>query len=147
MKSYLFDTNVYSLIFSEHIPEKWMRYWKEVRSGRKRLIVFEALISEIFYKNSYYGFKTMREKLEGIKYLPALEITKISDADAFQAAEYMISLHRFGLSLVDSYILTIAQRDHARIITTDDGIKKAGKNVGLDIDYLPFKSITIKRSN
>ena len=75
MKRYLFDTNVYSLIFSENIPEKWIRYWKEVRSGRKRLIVFEMLISEIFYKNSrYYGFKTVREKLEGIKYLPTLEI-------------------------------------------------------------------------
>jgi predicted nucleic acid-binding protein len=145
MKRYLFDTNVYSLVFSENIPEKWVRYWKEVRSGRKRLIIFEMLISEIFYKNSYYGFKTVRERLEGIKYLPTLEITKITDTDAFQAAEYMVSLHRFGLSLVDSYILTIAQRNRARIITTDGGIKKSGKKIGLDIDYLPFKSI--KRSN
>jgi len=29
MKKYLFDINVYSLIFSENIPEKWVRYWKE----------------------------------------------------------------------------------------------------------------------
>ena len=51
MKRYLFDTYVYSLIFSEDIPEKWVRYWKEARSGTKKLIIFEMLISEIFYKN------------------------------------------------------------------------------------------------
>ena len=70
MKKYLFDSNVYSLIFSENIPEKWVRYWKEVRSGTKKLIIFEMLISGIFYKNSRkYGFRMMREKLEWIKYL------------------------------------------------------------------------------
>jgi len=47
MKKYLFDTNVYSLIFSESVPEKWTRYWKEVRSKKKKLIIFEMLISEI----------------------------------------------------------------------------------------------------
>ena len=70
MKKYLFDSNVYSLIFSENIPKKWVRCWKEVRSGTKKLIIFEMLISEIFYKNSQeYGFRRMREKLEWVKYL------------------------------------------------------------------------------
>ncbi len=65
MKKYLFDTNVYSLIFSESVPEKWTRYWNEVRSKKKKLIIFEMLVSEIFYKNSSeYGFKAMRENLK-----------------------------------------------------------------------------------
>jgi len=69
MKKCLFDSTVYSLIFSENIPEKWVRYWKEVCSGTKKLIIFEMLISEIFYKNSQeYGFRRMREILESIKY-------------------------------------------------------------------------------
>ena len=142
MKKYLFDTNVYSLIFSENIPERWGRYWKEVRSGTKKLIIFEMLVSEIFYKNSQkYGFKTMREELGWIKHLAASEIIEITNTDAFQAAEYMVSLHRFGISLVDSYILTVAQKCHARVVTTDAGIKKAGKEIGLDVDHLPFRTI------
>ena len=52
MKKYLFDTNVYSLIFSESVPEKWTRYWKEVCSKKKQLIIFEMLISEIFWNPS-----------------------------------------------------------------------------------------------
>ena len=141
MKKYLFDTNVYSLIFSENIPERWVRYWKEVRSGKKKLIIFEMLVSEIFYKNSQkYGFRTMREELGWIKHLPASEIIEITNTDAFQAAEYMVSLHRFGISLVDSYILTVAQKRHARVVTTDAGIKEAGKKIGLDVDYLPFRT-------
>jgi len=139
MKKYLFDTNVYSLIFSESVPEKWTRYWKEVRSKKKKLIIFEMLISEIFYINSSdYGFKTMREKLELIKHLPGSEIVNITNADAFQAAEYKVTLHRFGISLVDSYILTIARKQNARVVTTDIGIKQAGKTIRLDVDYLPL---------
>ena len=144
MKKYLFDTNVYSLIFSEDIPEnhKWVRYWKEARFGRKKLIIFEMLISEIFYKNSEkYGFKGIREKFEGIKCLPASEIVNIDNSDAFQAAEYKVSLRRFGISLVDSYILAIARKHHARIVTTDEGIKKAGKFIGLDVDYHRFQML------
>jgi predicted nucleic acid-binding protein len=127
MKKYLFDTYVYSLIFSEDIPDKWVRYWKEARYGTKKLIIFEMLISEIFYKNSKkYGFKAIREKLEWIKYLPASEIVNINNSDAFQAAEYMVSLRRFGISLTDSYILAIARKHHARIVTTDGELKKLG---------------------
>jgi hypothetical protein len=67
MKKYLFDINVYSFIFSENIPEKWVRYLKGVRSETKKLIIFEMIISEIFYKNSQkYGFRRMRKNLNGL---------------------------------------------------------------------------------
>ncbi len=75
-----------------------------------------------------------------IKYLQSSEIVNITNNDAFQAAEYKVNLHIFGISLVDSYILTLARKHHARIVTMDTGIKKAGKKIGLDVDYLPFKA-------
>jgi len=71
------------------------------------------------------------------QFLPGSEILNITNADAFQAAEYKVTLHRFGISLVDSYILTIARKHNARVVTTDIGIKQAGKTIRLDVDYLP----------
>lgn len=79
MSTYLFDTNAFSIFISNNIPEKWQRYWKEVRFTKRRLILFESLISEVFYKNSeQYGFKAMKDKIGWIKTFPSSRIVKIT---------------------------------------------------------------------
>lgn len=140
MKTYLFDTSMISLILSDTLPEKWSRYWKEVRYGTKKTILFEGLVSEIFYKNApRHDFQFMRKKLEWIKSLQASKIVNITDNDAFEAGEYMVNLCKFDLSLVDAYILTVARKNTARIITTDTNLKQASKTVRVECDYLPLE--------
>ncbi|MEW5761487.1 MAG: PIN domain-containing protein [Candidatus Thermoplasmatota archaeon] len=140
MRSYLFDTNAISLILSDALPEKWSRYWKEVKYGIKKVILFEGLVSEIFYKNApEFGFRLMKKKLEWIKSLPKSDVVRITDEDAFQAGEYMVKLRNFGLSLIDAYILTLAQKNTAIIITSDIALKQASKIVGVECDYLPLR--------
>lgn len=92
MRNYLFDTGTFSLFFSGNMPEKWIRYWNEIRNGSKNLILFEMLISEIFYKNSgRHGFQDMKNKVMEIKSLKGSRIIKIDDNHAFAAGEYMVS--------------------------------------------------------
>lgn len=139
MRNYLFDTNVFSLLFLDKIPEKWSRYWKEIREGSKKLIIFEMLISEILYKNSKkLGLEKTKDKILEIKSLRNSVIIPVDDNDAFSSGGYMLKLNKFGLSHVDSYILTLSKRCNARIVTTDPGLKNAGKNIGVEVDYLPL---------
>jgi len=108
MRNYLFDTGVFSLLFSEKLPEKWLRYWTEIRNGTKNLVLFEFLISELFYKNSLlHGFQKTTDRIMQIKSLGASRIVGIEDNEAFAVGKHMVSLRRLVYRmLIPTFLLS-----------------------------------------
>ncbi len=142
MKNYIFDTNVFEFLINNQLPIKWNRYWQEIKNNAKNIILFEILITEIFYKLSkIYGFSSIESKIYQIKSLTSSIIAKINDNIALLAGKIRNKYQKNNLSIVDSYILAYSVHYHARIITTDSGIKKAGKDEKLEVDFIPFKEI------
>lgn len=133
---------VFDLIYNDKLPEKWKRYWQEIKSNYRELILFEILISEIFYQLSKnYGFSQVRNKLLQIKSLKSTRLVKVDDRIALNTGKYKIKYH--DLSLVDSYILAFSKHYNAKIVTTDFNIKKACKKEKIKIDFLPLEEVKI----
>ena len=136
MRKCLFDTNAVSLMLSGSIPERWVRYSTGVREGKIVLLLFEPLISEIFYKNvPKYGLAECRKHILWLKSLPHVEIHSLTDSDAINAGEIKIRQSQYGLSLVDCYLLSIGRHHKSIILTTDHGVRDAGREIGVEIDY------------
>ena len=127
-------------MLSGKTPEKWKRPWHEIRFIHKnKLILFEPLISEIFYQISKkIGFKKAKNKIEWIKTLPTSEIISLNDNIAITAGKYKISYNKYGISLVDCYSLTLALRKNATILTTDTGLKNSAKKLNIVTNFIPF---------
>lgn len=137
MRSCLFDTNAVSLMFANLTPEKWIRYWKDVRDGRRTLILFEPLVSEVFYQSvKKFGLSEAKKKVMWLKSLPHVDIHSLTDVDAFDAGE--LKLRYNNLSMVDSFMLSIGKRQGSLILTTDHDIRDAGRKMNIEIDFLPF---------
>lgn len=88
-----------------------------------------------------YGFSRIESKIYQIKSLTSSIIAKNNDNIALLAGKIRNKYQKNNLSIVDSYILTYSKHHYARIVTTDSGIKKAGKNEKLEVDYIPYKEI------
>lgn len=139
MRKCLFDTNAVSLMLSDRIPEKWVRYSTGVREWKIVLLLSEPLISEIFYKNvSKFGHAECRKHILLLKSLSHVEIHSLTDSDAINAGEIKIRLSQYGLSLVDYYLLSIGRPHKSIILTTDHGVKDAGRKIGVEINYYFF---------
>lgn len=139
MKKILFDTYVVSLMLSGNLPEKWVRYANEIRKGERILLMFEPLISEIFYKNvPVFGISKCRDKIYWLKSLPKVEIHTLTDNDALDAGEIKVQQLQYGLSLVDCYLLSIGKRRNSIVLTTDHGVRDVGKKIGVEVKYCLF---------
>lgn len=66
-----------------------------------------------------------------------MEEASISDNDAVKAGQFYTKYRKFGLSIVDTYVLTVAERERARLVTTDKGLRDAARDADVDMDYLP----------
>ncbi|MDO9537382.1 MAG: PIN domain-containing protein [Thermoplasmata archaeon] len=138
MKHYLFDTNAISLAFDNALPEKWVRPWKEVRMGNGRLLLFEPLVSETYYKNiPKYGKKASKDKIYWLKSLPKTKIHQIDDNDAINAGDIKVQYSR-KLSLVDCFLLAVAKANSAKVFTTDPSVRDTARDMNINIDYLPL---------
>ncbi len=146
MKKCIFDTNAVSLMFSENLPEIWERYVKQVRKGERILLLFEPLISEIFYKNEpNFGFSICRDKIYQLKALPKVEIHRLTDTDAINAGQIKIRYLDYDLSLVDCYLLSIGKSRKCIILTTDHKVRDVGKKIDIEIIYHPLAETEIFR--
>ena len=142
MKKYLFDTNAISLTFDGTLPEKWVRLWKEVRMGNSELLLFEPLISEMYYKNiPKHGKTKCKDKIYWMKSLSNSTIHPLDDNDAFRAGDIKNQYKKFGPSIVDCFLLSVAKVNGAMIITTDPTVKFVAKEMNVKFSYLPFDSI------
>lgn len=139
MKRYLFDTNSISLTFNNLLPEKWIRFWKEVRMGNCGLLLFEPLISETYYKNiPKYGKKTCKDYIIWLKSLPKTKIHQINDKDAINAGDIKVQFSKYGLSLVDCFLLSIAKLHRAMVFTTDHSIRDVAREMNVKVSFLPL---------
>ena len=140
MKRYLFDTNSISLTFNDSLPEKWRRFWKEIRMGSKGLLLFEPLISEIYYKNiPKHGKQNCKNKIIWLKSLQKTEIHQLNDRDAINAGDIKIQFSKYGLSLVDCLILTVAKSNGAMVFTTDPSVRNVARKLNVNVSFLPFE--------
>ncbi len=134
-KRYLFDTGVYSAEFSGGLPTKWERYWKDVRSSRRKLILFEPLIAEIIYRTARSGVKNAKQQVTDVKGLSAVDVVPLGDVEAFDAGA--LRLQHTKLSLVDCLLISVAKRHSAKIVTTDSEVKEVARSLGVESDFLP----------
>ena len=140
MRKIIFDTTVFDLIYNDILPEKWRRYWQEIRNNNRELILFEILISEIFYRLSQeYGFEPIQNKIYQIKSLKSSKLIIIDDRIAISSGK--IKNKYRGLSIVDSFILALSNHLNAKIVTTDHGIRDASKGEKIKVDFLPWEEV------
>ena len=145
MRKLIFDTNSIDLLFQEKLPLKWKKYWQEIKNNTSKLLLFEILITEIFYKLSRtYGSSTMEHKILQLKSLESLKFIEIDDNFAILAGKMVIKYQKYGLSIVDSYIVACGKKFGGLIISTDPGIKKACKEEKVKNNFIPLKAILKK---
>lgn len=140
MKRCLLDTNAFSLLIYDHIPEKWSRIWREIRLGLRGLLLFEPLVSEMYYKNiPKLGKKGARDKVLWLKSLNKTELYSLDDNDAINAGAIRVDYSPYGLSLVDCFLLSVAKKHTALILTTDPSIRNVARKMKVEANFLPFK--------
>ena len=140
MRKCLIDTYAMSLFMSDKTPEKWDRIWREIRMGKRSLILIEPVISEIYYKNiPKFGMKKTKDRILGIKSYSRAEIISLDDNDAFNAGEIKIRFSNYNLSLVDCFLLSVGRKHKALILTTDHLIRDVAKKIGVEVNFLPLR--------
>lgn len=136
---YLFDCMALVWALQHELPDKWVRSWDEVAGRRRQLLLFEPLISEVYYQLSRrINSMNAKSSIIGLKSNPGVIIHPLDDNDAILAGQFKNTFH--GLSLVDCYNLALAQRHKAKIFSTDIQLREAAKSKGVMIDYIPFKA-------
>ena len=151
MNGYLIDTNVLSwLLYENNIPEKLLKYWNQIQNKQSRLILIAPVVSEIFYKNAP-NIGDEKTEYEIWKLVNSLnpKLYSLGYNDAIKAGAIKIKYSgrkKDELSLVDCFLLAVAKRYKTSIITTDHSIDNIGRNMNIDVRYLPFVSLSKKIS-
>jgi len=141
MRGYLFDSIVHVAV-QEAIPEKWRRQWKEATVGRKNMILFEPLVTEILnHLTPKKGEGVAQNRVLWVKGLKTAKMVRIDDKIAFEASRLYLKLKRYGISLVDSFSLSIAGKERARIFTSDFGLRNAAREIGVEVSYLQGQAL------
>jgi predicted nucleic acid-binding protein len=126
----------------DRIPEKWQHRWDEVKGNRRTLLLFEPLVAEIVY---HLTRRTDRKRAEArireLKQLPAIHMSRLDDDLAFRAASLRLKYETQSISYVDSFILAIARRHTAEVLTTDHGLRDAGRSEGMTMNFLPVEAL------
>jgi predicted nucleic acid-binding protein len=139
MKKCLLDSSAISFIF-KGTPEKWQSIWNQIKMGKRNLILIEPIIYEIYHKNiQKYGEAEIKKKIIWLKSLKKFNIISLDNYDAILAGSIRVEYSKFNLSLVDCFILSIAKRNGALILTTDRAIRDVGKKINVEVNYLPFE--------
>ncbi|MGB6501607.1 MAG: PIN domain-containing protein [Thermoplasmata archaeon] len=142
MPSYcLFDSMVH-VTAVDRTPEKWQSRWDEVRRNRRTLLLFEPLVAEIVY---HLTQRTNRRRAEArileLKQLPAIKMDNLDDDLAYSAAALRLKHEARSISYVDGFILAIARRHNAEVLTTDRGLRDAGRSEGVTMNFLPVEAL------
>lgn len=139
---YLFDTGFITLALTDCLPERWIHPWNEIRKQQKVGHIIEPVIAETYYqlmmKKGRDNEGAKNSIIEQVKSLRNVTILSLEDNDSFLAGLYRIKFRKFGLSLVDCFILAIAYRRKLKIYTTDEPLKKAAKEIKVLCDYVPI---------
>jgi hypothetical protein len=137
--NYFFDTGFLTLAIINKLEGKWIRPWKEVRKQRKSGYTIEPILAETYYQLMKNGMnkEAAKNRIIQIKAINSLKVTELDDNDSFKAGYYRSKLKDFKLSLVDCFVLAIADKNKLRIYTTDSPLKGAANEINLGCEYLP----------
>ncbi len=120
------------------VPDKWRRQWKEATIGNKTLILFEMLVAEIHSKLTLRkGQNASRNRMLWLKGLRNTKMVDVDDNLAFEASRIYLRLRVHSLSLVDSFLLAIAEKERARVFTSDHSLRDAAREMRIDVNFLP----------
>jgi predicted nucleic acid-binding protein len=149
MRRCLLDTTPVTLLAQDQLPGKWVRLWKDLNQGTRRLVLFEALIAEAVSRLTPLegvGREGATAWIAKLKGLPHVEVHHLSDKDALSAGLIKASNH-WDLSLVDSLILEVAASTSSLLVTSDHGLRDAAEVKGVEVSFLPFDTGTESRVN
>jgi predicted nucleic acid-binding protein len=137
-RAYIFDAMVVAS-GSDAPPEKWERPFAEVRGGRAELLLFEPLVAEmVFQLSKRFGPERAKSEVRSWKSLPGTRLCELDDSWAFAAAAARLKHQNEDISYVDAFILDLARRERAKVLTTDCGLRDAARREKVDVSFLPW---------
>lgn len=106
--------------------------------GQRGLVLIEPLVSEMYYMNVWkFGKKKTKDKILGLKSFKEAEEYSLDDNDAINAGAIKVDYK--NLSLVDCFLLSVAKKQNALILTTDHSIRDVARKLRVEVSFLPFK--------
>jgi len=133
------DTMVLFKACEDRLPEKWLRIWKQIRSGTYRLFLTEPVISELYYLiEENYGRDSATAKVLALKAMRH-ELQGDPDKLSFLAAD--LRARHNNLSIADRFSIAAAIIYSGRLLTTDHGIRDAARKERCEVDYLPREEL------
>ncbi|PKP56708.1 MAG: hypothetical protein CVT89_05750 [Candidatus Altiarchaeales archaeon HGW-Altiarchaeales-2] len=140
MNKYLLDTNALSRLLWNNIPEQWSQIWNQIRNKKALLILIEPVVSEMYYKNvQKFGDKEVVDKILWVKSLNT-ELYSLDDNDAIYAGKIKAKYPK-TFSLVDCFILAVANKRHALVLTTDHDIRDEANKIKVNVNYIPLGNL------
>lgn len=111
-----------------------MKSWR----GMGKLLLFEYLVGEFYHTRAKErGDEQAQRDVLTVKGLQGSQLREPDDRDAIRAGAWRLRYARHDLSLVDSFLLVLAKRHGTRVFTTDPGVRTAGKELGIELKFVP----------
>ncbi|BFH72941.1 hypothetical protein SJAV_08850 [Sulfurisphaera javensis] len=121
----IIDTGIYINYFLKK-DERYRKILQEIFTGEKEGISLFLNLTELYYVlGRLIGKESSMTAISLIRKSP-IKFVNIDEDLSIRAGE--IKLTYDFLSIVDAYLIALAEREKAKIITTDSAIPKAFKN-------------------
>lgn len=131
-KRYVLDAGVLALYFAGR-PEA-RRYIEDVYTGRAEAFMLEVNVAEFLYNYArVFGWDAALVKHSMLRSSP-VEILGVDEELTLAAAKLKLRYYN-TLSLADCYLLALAKRRKATIVTTDKALKSVE---GVNVVVLPL---------
>ncbi len=137
---------VHHAIYKDKLPEKWAAKWRLIKSGKDILLLNEPQIAEIFFKlERSYGQDEARTYIFRIKCLDNSRLIPRKEDDnlSFYSGHIRNQYRKFGISSIDSYLISIAKHENATLFSTDLPLRNVARKEKISVDYLPKESLGI----
>lgn len=120
-KKYVLDAGVLALYFAGRDDAK--RYIDEVYRGRAEAFISEINMAEFLYNYArVFGWSAALVKHSIVRDSP-IKIIDVDEELTVEAAKLKLR-HYNKLSLADCYLIALARRNNATIVTTDSVVKE-----------------------
>lgn len=123
-KKYVLDASIPALYFAGHKDVK--KYIDEIYNGQAEAYMCEINVAEFLYNYAkIFGWDTALSRHILLRNSP-INFVNIDEDLTIEAAKLKLK-HYSVLSLADCYLIALAKRNKAKIITTDHNVKKVNE--------------------
>jgi len=123
-KRYVLDAGILALYFAGRKDVK--RYVDEIYSGRAKGFMCEVNVAEFLYNYArIFGWDTALARHTLLRNSP-INIVSIEEELTVRAARLKLNYYNV-LSLADCYLIALAKKNKATIITTDQNVKNVNE--------------------